>query len=229
MIEGCGDSCWPNVARISAACFVEMKSLLLLLVGLSSLAFSAEAAAANNSVVQKTAGDGWEGLGSYFSGKHFVVDSNLKCTGRIGKNFKDCKYDAVIDCDDILALNGDGWPVGFRDEEVVTQLKKPGLIVAVLGLFNRGKTHILEKMTGKSLAPGLTQTTKGLSIIAPESQGSHVLYIDTAGRGQPAACAFLLAPRNGPVLMSPHNQVLFSGALAKRESCLCSTARHAYG
>jgi hypothetical protein len=56
-------------------------------------------------------------------------------------------------------------------------------IVAVLGLFNRGKTHVLNQLAGIKLPSSKKPHTKGLSFMDP----SHLQWIllDTAGTNAP--------------------------------------------
>ena len=56
------------------------------------------------------------------------------------------------------------------------------VIVSVLGNSNRGKTHILQKLSGELLKPGYQSTTRGLSI---KLCGENIILLDTAGTNAP--------------------------------------------
>lgn len=107
------------------------------------------------------------------------------------------KYDIVIDIDNILDVNN-GWNV-YYSPELLSRAENPGpnldklenytskVIVSVLGLFNKGKTWLLNKVcTGEKLASGRHVTTKGLSFKEPTGDAIRdIILLDTAGTSSP--------------------------------------------
>jgi hypothetical protein len=105
----------------------------------------------------------------------------------------DC-YDFIIDITNIDDVVKTGWPIYLspslfkeisKSEEkhkAFTQNQQK-TIVAVLGLFNRGKTHVLNQLAGIKLPSSKKLHTKGLSFVDP----SHLQWIllDTAGTNAP--------------------------------------------
>jgi hypothetical protein len=53
-----------------------------------------------------------------------------------------------------------------------------------MGLYNRGKTHITNKLANKTFATGLATHTQGLSVMLPR-KNEHFMILDTAGQNQP--------------------------------------------
>lgn len=69
-----------------------------------------------------------------------------------------------------------------------------GAFVAVVGLYNRGKTHLLNSISGAKLLSGLQVHTEGLSFKMPEDKEKyHFTLLDTAGSHSPVQSA----SRNG--------------------------------
>lgn len=95
------------------------------------------------------------------------------------------EYDLVIDINSIRFLH-EGWEILYKKNkrneirEAITNKKK--VLVSVLGNSIRGKTHILQKLSGEILKPGYQSTTKGLSI---KLCGENIILLDTAGTNAP--------------------------------------------
>mmetsp|Transcript_12957 Transcript_12957/g.14348 ORF Transcript_12957/g.14348 Transcript_12957/m.14348 type:complete len:659 (-) Transcript_12957:41-2017(-) len=65
-------------------------------------------------------------------------------------------------------------------------LDSTNTIVSVSGLFNRGKTFILNKLAKTKLPSDFKVTTKGLSFILPQDDNvKNLIFLDTAGRNSP--------------------------------------------
>ena len=96
------------------------------------------------------------------------------------------EYDLVIDIDSIRFLHDRGWKILYkknkRDEINKSVENSKKVIVSVLGNSNRGKTHILQKLSGELLKPGYQSTTRGLSI---KLCGENIILLDTAGTNAP--------------------------------------------
>ena len=98
------------------------------------------------------------------------------------------EYDLIIDIDSIRFLHNPGWNIIFNEkyrkkEDIIKAVKNSKMtIVSVLGNSNRGKTHILQKLSGVNLKPGYQNTTKGLSI---KLYGRDIILLDTEGTNAP--------------------------------------------
>jgi len=96
----------------------------------------------------------------------------------------DDKYDIVIDANSIRNLNK-GWNIIYNTndnhtKELIHNLEK--IVITVLGNSNRGKTHILQKLSGTKIPAGYQIQTKGLSIKVYDKEK---LLLDTAGTNAP--------------------------------------------
>ena len=98
-------------------------------------------------------------------------------------------YDLIINIDSIRFLNDPGWSIEYFEsknydkkkiKEIVESSKMT--IVSVLGNSNRGKTHILRKLSGVNLKSGYQIQTKGLSI---KIYKKDIILLDTAGTNAP--------------------------------------------
>jgi translation initiation factor RLI1 len=89
----------------------------------------------------------------------------------------------LIDINSIRFLKTKGWKINYLKEkelktkEILKSSKKS--IVSILGHSNRGKTYILQKLSGVNFQI----QTKGLSIKIPEDQ--NYLLLDTQGTNAP--------------------------------------------
>lgn len=99
------------------------------------------------------------------------------------ENKYDDEYDFIIDATSIRDLNKGGWKI-FYNNYIKESIEKfsSNIIITVLGNSNRGKTHILQKLSGANIKAGYQIQTKGLSI--KKYQGEKLL-LDTAGTNAP--------------------------------------------
>jgi len=121
-----------------------------------------------------------------------INDQNL-----IPPNLDGTGYDVVIDIQKISDVTT-GWPILVGDniasalksctcEEdalAVLQLDQQSTVVGVFGLFNRGKTHVVNHLGRSNLASGKKIHTRGLSFIKP-TKDIPVVFLDTAGTNSP--------------------------------------------
>jgi len=96
-------------------------------------------------------------------------------------------YDLVVDIQSIRHLTeARGWPLLFRDEAVIDAFGQNKFVtLSVMGLYNRGKTHVLNQLSGNSFPAGLLLHTQGLSVMLPKKK-EKILFVDTAGTHMPA-------------------------------------------
>ena len=93
-------------------------------------------------------------------------------------------YDIIIDIDSIKKLFKKGWDIKYTEEgdKKYEQKKNENLtVVAVIGNKNRGKSYILQKISGKKLPLGYSVTTKGISIKYPDNMNQNIILLDSAG------------------------------------------------
>eukprot|EP00928_Gymnodinium_smaydae_P081406 TRINITY_DN64943_c0_g1_i1.p1 TRINITY_DN64943_c0_g1~~TRINITY_DN64943_c0_g1_i1.p1 ORF type:complete len:583 (+),score=70.81 TRINITY_DN64943_c0_g1_i1:36-1751(+) len=97
-------------------------------------------------------------------------------------------YDCVIDMGSLRRLASEGWPLALKSEDAVDRLftaSSTALIVSMVGAYNQGKTHVVNKLLHSNYESGLLQHTRGLSMTLPKSDGNNWLIIDSAGSNQP--------------------------------------------
>ena len=100
----------------------------------------------------------------------------------------DENYDVVIDINSIMKLDK-GWNIKYHetDKRRIQDIKKmieskDKNFISILGHSNRGKTYILQKISGQDLHPGYEVTTKGISI---KIYGQNAILLDTVGTNAP--------------------------------------------
>eukprot|EP01001_Neometanema_parovale_P011480 NODE_772_length_2108_cov_85.934005_g734_i0.p1 GENE.NODE_772_length_2108_cov_85.934005_g734_i0~~NODE_772_length_2108_cov_85.934005_g734_i0.p1 ORF type:complete len:642 (+),score=96.86 NODE_772_length_2108_cov_85.934005_g734_i0:54-1979(+) len=98
------------------------------------------------------------------------------------KRTPDDWYDLVIHIDDFMSVCRKGWNVSDRRVEFESW---SGTIVTVLGEFNKGKTWVLNELTGSKLPSGVNIRTEGLSFKRLELARRELALLDTAGAGSP--------------------------------------------
>lgn len=124
-------------------------------------------------------------------------------------------YDIIIDITSIRFLKEKGWKIIFTGDQSNQNKIKENIIkttksiVSILGHSNRGKTYILQKISGISLSAGYQIQTKGLSIKIPDER--NMILLDTAGTNAP-----LLVDDDGD---DPRNKPNFQKELDKINLC----------
>ena len=99
------------------------------------------------------------------------------------------EYDVIINIDSIRFLKDKGWKITYKgDEKTKNNIKdiienSKRNIVSILGNSNRGKTYLLQRISGVQLKSGYQDQTKGLSIKIPNNSNS--ILLDTAGTNAP--------------------------------------------
>lgn len=99
----------------------------------------------------------------------------------------DVPYDVVIRINSLEALSTSGWEIivgeNIRNANVqnITGDDNRGVVVAVLGSYNRGKSFLLNQLCDINLPTGNLIHTEGISITAGRNQTKHIIFMDTAG------------------------------------------------
>ena len=94
------------------------------------------------------------------------------------------KYDFIVDIDSIRSLNNEGWQLYESHQSIMKEFLNASLkkIISVLGNSNRGKTYLLQKLSGEVLPTGFQIHTRGLSI---KQMDNDLMLLDTAGTNIP--------------------------------------------
>ena len=93
-------------------------------------------------------------------------------------------YNVVIDVTSIKNLNNPGWNIiyhGKKNEQKSNIHLKSKIVISVLGNSNRGKTYLLQLLSGNNLESGYQVQTKGLSL----KFYNDLIFLDTAGTNIP--------------------------------------------
>ena len=89
-----------------------------------------------------------------------------------------------IQMDSLLDLNSqDGWKITAGNPDKLREMMAKDMIsVAVIGMYDVGKSWFCNEFTGKNVASsGFTQRTDGLNFYFPEEAGKRIGIIDTPG------------------------------------------------
>jgi HSP20 family molecular chaperone IbpA/ABC-type cobalamin/Fe3+-siderophores transport system ATPase subunit len=96
-------------------------------------------------------------------------------------------YDVVIRINSLAALATSGWEIVLGENtknvnpQVSTSEESRGVVVSVLGSYNRGKSFLLNELCDIKLPSSNLIHTEGISITAGRNQAQHIIFIDTAG------------------------------------------------
>ncbi|CAF2368999.1 unnamed protein product [Rotaria sp. Silwood2] len=110
-------------------------------------------------------------------------------------------YDVVIRINNLSDLSSQGWEilVGEHTKKIIRNKMIPknnasektpdelgeGVIVTVLGAYNRGKSFLLKNLCNIELPDGNLVHTEGLSITAGRENYTNIVFLDTAGTDTP--------------------------------------------
>lgn len=74
-----------------------------------------------------------------------------------------------------------------KNEYYDKQVKNNSIVVSFYGLYNKGKSFLASKLSGKSIQFGYSVSTVGLSALYPRDLKSEnsVIFLDTAGTETP--------------------------------------------
>lgn len=98
-------------------------------------------------------------------------------------------YDIVIDVEDLEKVmdrdesNNKGWPLEVASQEAwSTILDRATLKVAVIGMYNRGKTFLINALSKRNLKASSYHNTRGISVVIDRE--TDICYMDTAGENR---------------------------------------------
>ncbi|CAF1523355.1 unnamed protein product [Adineta steineri] len=100
-------------------------------------------------------------------------------------------YDIIIRINSITALSTTGWDIilGQNTKDTISKISTPvdkrGVIVSVVGSYNRGKSFLLNQLCNTQLPNGNLVHTEGISITAGRNLAENIIFIDTAGTDTP--------------------------------------------
>ena len=100
---------------------------------------------------------------------------------------KDRAYDIIVAINSFFELNTKGWLVKYPKgkEEYEKKSKMDTIIVGVIGNRNKGKSFILQKLSGNNIPIGFFVFTEGLSIKYGEKEDHCIAILDSAGKEGP--------------------------------------------
>jgi HSP20 family molecular chaperone IbpA len=114
-------------------------------------------------------------------------DSAKKRWSKYRKTSSATPYDVVVHINSLTALSTTGWEITLGenaknvDTQVLASADSRGVVVAVLGSYNRGKSFLLNQLCDIKLPNGNLVYTEGISLTAGRSQAQNIIFIDTAG------------------------------------------------
>ncbi len=103
-------------------------------------------------------------------------------------------YDWIVDISMLGDLTGKGWRVDFSEsfaKRAASEAKGSsdegweGAVVAVVGLYDKGKTYVLNQITQSKLPSGKKVSTKGLSFKHVSVESTNFVLLDSAGSYSP--------------------------------------------
>jgi len=102
-------------------------------------------------------------------------------------NDKDRDYDIIVGINSFFELDSTGWLIKYPKgkEEYEKKSKMDTIIVGVIGNRNKGKSFILQKLSGHNIPKGFFVVTEGLSIKYGEKEDHCVAILDSAGKEGP--------------------------------------------
>ncbi|CAF2322730.1 unnamed protein product [Rotaria sp. Silwood2] len=98
---------------------------------------------------------------------------------------KTTPYDVVIGINSLMALGTIGWDIKLSEKAITVQRETStpennrGLIVAVLGLYNRGRSFLLNQFSKIQLPNSQLIHTEGLSITAGGKDYPNIIFVNT--------------------------------------------------
>ena len=96
-------------------------------------------------------------------------------------------YDVIIRINSLAALETSGWEIVFGHNidpmlpDAPRSENKHGVVVSVLGSYNRGKSFLLNQLCSIHLPNGNLVHTEGISLTTAKKHVEDVVFIDTAG------------------------------------------------
>ena len=114
--------------------------------------------------------------------------------GHDNKNNKDnkdknCKegYHIIIRANSILSLDNIGWEIIYPNgkEEYEKLIKKPMIIVSVVGNRNKGKSFILGKLLDYNIPQGFSLKNEGISVAFGDKDDYCIAMMESAGQEVP--------------------------------------------
>jgi len=99
-------------------------------------------------------------------------------------------YDIIIDIQTIKELPKKGWVIKYPNknkgkEYYKKKINVPTIVVGVIGNRNKGKSFLLEKLSGYEIPKGFNIKTEGLSVRYAEKNNHNIAILDSAGQETP--------------------------------------------
>ena len=101
-----------------------------------------------------------------------------KDTEPVKENVND--YDCILNVENFRDISNQGWILQLPPQEYDFKQKKSGSVFALVGLYNKGKTFILNQLTNLFFGSGQSYTTKGISMKEVTIDNDKFFVLDTA-------------------------------------------------
>ena len=116
--------------------------------------------------------------------KYFEKDVNIKERFKLDKDPLEF-YDIIININSMQNISNDGWEIYMNENgKKISELKnnESKLVIGVMGNRNKGKSFMLQALSGEELQTGSSISTIGLSIKFSENK---FVLLDCAGSESP--------------------------------------------
>ena len=119
------------------------------------------------------------------------ISNNINYGLKFQSDCKEGEYDIVLAINSFKSLlkKFGGWPVKYclknGKENYLNKKNEPTIILGVIGNGNKGKSFILEKLSGYTIKKGFNVKTEGLSIRYGSSSNHNITILDSAGQETP--------------------------------------------
>ena len=126
--------------------------------------------------------------------KEYELDNIKKnIPSNIGLQFQcDCKtgeYDIILNIKSFKSLLFEGWEIKYNKKDgkqkYLVKKNEQTIIAGVIGNGNKGKSFILEKLSGYDIPKGFNVKTEGLSIRYATRTDHNIAILDSAGQETP--------------------------------------------
>ncbi len=126
--------------------------------------------------------------------KEYELDNIKKnIPSNIGLQFQcDCKtgeYDIILNIKSFKSLLFEGWEIKYNKKDgkqkYLAKKNEQTIIAGVIGNGNKGKSFILEKLSGYDIPKGFNVKTEGLSIRYATRTDHNIAILDSAGQETP--------------------------------------------
>ena len=127
-------------------------------------------------------------------------------------------YDIIIDINSMNNLSSEGWNIKYPKgkKEYERKMKMDSIIAGVIGNRNKGKSFILQKLSGYDIPQGYSVVTEGLSVKYGVEEDHCIAILDSAGKETP-----LLNPKNNNANHKKNNDQIYENKKERNTYEIC--------